>query len=193
MNKHLQSGITLIEAMVALGVAAIVVMLSTNMSGVFQSGQMSSYVQDLVGTLQYARSEAIARSTRVTVCKKKAATDECDPAGSRWDNGWIVFVDENNDSTIVNPDVNILRIHGPVKGQFSIDSTSTLNNYASFIANGFPRKIPGDGGFLGGSLLICDQRGYDKYAKRIALAQTGRIRSGLATAIASTLDACPTS
>lgn len=191
MNRQLQTGLTLVEAMVALGVAAILVVMSTNMSGVFQGGQMSSYVQDLVGAMQYARSEAVTRSTRVTLCKKKPAADECDPAGTRWDNGWIVFVDENNDGTIVNPTANILRVHGPVKGQFKIESNLPLNNFISFVANGFPKTM--SGAFLAGALLICDNRGYDKYAKRIVLSSSGRIRSGLATEIGTTPAACPTS
>ena len=102
-------------------------------------------------------------------------------------------MDEKNNATIFNGTLNILRVHGPVKGQFSITGNDKAKKYISFVGNGFPKLIPGDGGFLGGALLICDARGYDKYARRIMLTKTGRINADLATAIGSTPDACPSS
>ena len=185
LKQKTQSGLTLAEVMVALAVISITLVISTNMSGVFQTGQISSYVQDLVGAINLARSEAVARSTRVTVCKRKInptpndiTKEECDAGGSRWDNGWIVFVDTNNDATIANHIDSILRVHGPVKGQFDIDSTLT-SYYVSFVANGFPKSL--GGGILMGSFLVCDQRGYDKYARRIVMSQTGNLRSEVAS------------
>jgi type IV fimbrial biogenesis protein FimT len=94
-----QSGFTFIELMttlsvgiiiLAIGVPAFVAMMSTN--------QAAGYANDLVGAIRLARSEAVKRSASVTICASN--TDQTACSGNNWNNGWIVFSDDNNDSAL---------------------------------------------------------------------------------------------
>ena len=92
-----QSGFTLIELMVtlavgiiilAIGVPALVTMVSSN--------QAAGYANDLVGAIRLARSEAVKRADAVTVCASNSDQTGC--SGNAWNNGWIVFSDDDSDS-----------------------------------------------------------------------------------------------
>ena len=94
MKTH--SGFTLVELMVtlavgiiilAIGVPAFMSMLSTN--------QAAGYANDLVGAIRLARSEAVKRAATATVCASNATQTGC--SGNAWNNGWIVFSDDDAD------------------------------------------------------------------------------------------------
>lgn len=103
-----QSGFTLVELMITLAVAIIVMgigipsflkMVSTN--------QAAGYSNDLVMAIRLARSEAVKRGSSVAVCASNADQTAC--SGSDWNNGWIVFSDDNSDG-IVNVGEEIHRV-----------------------------------------------------------------------------------
>lgn len=180
MDRRLNTGFTLIEAMVTLAIAAILVIMSTNLSGVFQNNQTSSYTQDLVSTLHYAKSEAITRNTRVTVCKRAISTDASDPptcaTDGRWDNGWYVFINANpSNNAIVSPDINLLRIHEPLKGGYTLSGNTPVADFVAFDSTGFPKTLSGT--MQRGTLLLCDRRGYGPFARKITISSSGRIRA----------------
>ena len=168
------AGFTLMELMTTLVIVAILAVLATNMRGVFQENQISSYAQDLMASLQLARSEAVTRSTRITVCKRDSSNpNQCATTG-RWDNGWLVFVDENNNATVAKPE-DILRVHEALKDGFNLTGYgTTMNSYVSFIASGFPRTM--GGGLLIGDLVLCDSRGYANHARKIIISSAGRMK-----------------
>ena len=94
----LQSGLTLIELLVAVAVLAI--LLSIGMPS-FQSmvaqNRATSAANELQSTLQFARSTAIAQARPVTVCAANftGTTPTCitDPTVRNWSGGWIVRQD----------------------------------------------------------------------------------------------------
>lgn len=84
-----QSGISLVE------ILAVLVMLTTvaaiampAFSSVGRSARLTSAVNEMVASLNLARSEAIKRNQRVVVCKSANATT-CTTTGG-WEQGWIV-------------------------------------------------------------------------------------------------------
>jgi type IV fimbrial biogenesis protein FimT len=79
----------------------------------------------LVSDFRYARSEAVKRTNRVTICASSNGTS-CTGAGALWKDGWIVFVDENGNNTVDAGDV-VLRVQDALPGIASIaaaDGTS---------------------------------------------------------------------
>jgi len=92
----LQSGLTLIELLVAVAVLAI--LLSIGMPS-FQSmvaqNRATSAANELQSTLQFARSTAIAQARPVTVCAANFATSPptciTSPTVRNWSGGWIVL------------------------------------------------------------------------------------------------------
>jgi type IV fimbrial biogenesis protein FimT len=91
-----QSGFTLIELMVALGVGIIILAIGVPaFMNMHSSNLAAGYANDLVGAIRLARSEAIKRGSSVTVCSSNGTQSAC--SGNVWNNGWIVFSDDNAD------------------------------------------------------------------------------------------------
>lgn len=89
-----QRGMTLVELMVALAIAAILATIGfPSMSTFIQNNRLLSQTNALLGSLNQARSHAVARGRAVTVCGSAGGAD-CD--GS-WSTGWMTFVDEDGD------------------------------------------------------------------------------------------------
>ena len=93
------TGFTLIELLVTLAVAAIVIGLAVpSFQAVVNGNKLTTAANEMVASLQVARMEAVRRNRRGVVCASanaNAGTDAtCASAGV---DGWITFIDENND------------------------------------------------------------------------------------------------
>jgi type IV fimbrial biogenesis protein FimT len=94
------TGFTLIELMVTLAIAAVLVAIAMpSYRSITNSSRIASEMNALIGSLQFARAEAIKQGLPVTVC---ASTDGATcSAATAWQTGWIVFLDINA-NTVVN-------------------------------------------------------------------------------------------
>lgn len=83
------SGFTLFELMVTIGVAAIVVSFGVpGFSSFIQNNRATTHTNDLVTALNLGRSEATRRGAPVLVCSSSNGTSCSDL--DDWSNGWIV-------------------------------------------------------------------------------------------------------
>lgn len=159
-------GFALVELMMALSVAAVLVVLAAPALRDLIGGQrLALSTQTLVGSLSYARSEAIRRSTRVTVCPSMNEST-CD-AGSAWNKGWIVFVDLDGDGQASEGET-VLRVTGKQSDEIEIGGNSLSN--VSYGPDGKARKPSGAWQF--GSIYLCGTQ----RSKRIVLSASGRVR-----------------
>lgn len=93
----LQSGLTLIELMVAVAVLAILLSIGIpSFQSLVAQNRATSAANELQSTLQFARSTAIAQARPVTVCAAdfgfsppRCATGT---TAVNWSGGWIVFL-----------------------------------------------------------------------------------------------------
>lgn len=118
-------GFTLIELMITLTIMAA--MLTIAVPGLQQfliSGNLISLSNDIMASLNFARSEAVKRGLSVSLCPSANRTT-C--TGS-WSQGWIVFVDNNSDGELNGSDA-LLRVHEAASASYSV--TSTLVDGAS--------------------------------------------------------------
>lgn len=123
-----QTGFTLIELMVVLSVAAILASLAVpSFRSVVQNNRLATQANELSGTLNFARGEAIKRGSSVTVC---VSTDQATcTGGTAWAGGWIAFVDINRDR-IVTPNVDtVLRVRGTLEGGSTFGGAATAVQY----------------------------------------------------------------
>jgi len=104
-------GFTLIELVVTMAVAAILVTVALpNMRAFIQNGRLNTQTNDLIGDLNFARSEAIKRRSNVGICR---STDGVTFAGAGpLGDGRVVFVDANNNDVCDASDTSI-RFHQP--------------------------------------------------------------------------------
>ena len=92
-----QGGFTLIELMVVVAVVAILAIVAApSMSALLNANRLSGAAEELTASLQLARSEAVRRNTRVTVCGS-ANGNTC--SGSAAWTRWIVHGLDNTDGT----------------------------------------------------------------------------------------------
>jgi len=86
-------GFTLIELMLTLTVAAIVLGIAIpSFNQTMLNNSSASLGSELSVALNYARSEAVKRAKRVSICASDNGTSCL--AINNWDKGWLVFVDD---------------------------------------------------------------------------------------------------
>lgn len=169
------SGFTLIELMVTLAVLAIAVTIAVpSYQTLINTNRMAGGINDFVGSLHYARSEAIKRGLRVTVCKSAGqAPDEprCATSGA-WTQGWIVFVDNNNNGVVdtISGEV-LLKTYGALTGNLTLTGNVQVIDYVSYVATGFTQRITGS--FQNGTLTMC--HGESDMARDVIVSRTGRV------------------
>jgi type IV fimbrial biogenesis protein FimT len=128
MTKSRSRGMTLIELVVAMLVLAILMSIAIpsfrEFAGNSRSGAAAS---SLISALNLARSEALRRSTPVSVCSSVTLL-KCAKALD-WSTGWVVFADANGNEDV---DANELLQTSPAlqSGTRAI-STAKLATYNS--------------------------------------------------------------
>ena len=127
-------GFSLLELLVTIAVAAILLAVAIpSYRSVVQRNAMAATVNDLVGDLNYARSQAVTRGQDVFVCSSNNQLN-CN-GGKDWSTGWVIYaaVDPSENSPTPTKD-NRLRVHGPVGAGFQI---SAGGGSLSFNSSGF--------------------------------------------------------
>ncbi|MGD2172064.1 MAG: GspH/FimT family pseudopilin [Gammaproteobacteria bacterium] len=162
MKKN--SGFTLLEAVVTVGMVSILVAIAIpSMTTFTQNDRLTTNINTLIGHLAYARSEAVKRSQQVSVC----ASDDAATCSGTWNDGWIVYIDaDNNNSFDAGEEV--------IRAQQALGGTNTLT------ATGIGTQITYDNrGFVDagsvGSLQLCDDRS-GNFGKTVRITTTGRVR-----------------
>jgi len=123
-------GFSLVELLTALAVAAILLALGVpGFQALIRNQRLSASVNAFVGALHLTRSEAIRRGSRVDL----APADGVD-----WAQGWVVFVDQNENQQADPGEVVVAR-GGTVAGGISIKSVLTDSSKPYLAYNGSGR------------------------------------------------------
>ncbi|WP_168735181.1 GspH/FimT family pseudopilin [Pseudothauera rhizosphaerae] len=84
-------GFTIIELMLTVAVLAVLLGIGIpSFRNLIQNNRATAIANDIVGTLQTARSEAIKRRSPITVCRRNAAGSACEN-GTNWAAGWLML------------------------------------------------------------------------------------------------------
>ena len=91
-----QSGVTLIELVVTVVVAVILAAAAVpSLRGYVQNTRIATVTNDVVALVHDARSEAAIRGVPVGICP----SDDGVECSGTWSDGWLSFLDLNNDGT----------------------------------------------------------------------------------------------
>jgi type IV fimbrial biogenesis protein FimT len=160
-----QRGTTLVEQVAVLAILGISTVLALpGLQGLIADARRTATVNELLVTVQLARSEANKRRQAVALCSSKDATS-CSGSAKDWDRGWIVFVDEDQDTPpVLDYGEPLLLQGGPAKrGQ------ALYVNRAAFAFKPFGMRS------TNGSIVVCDARG-GAAARAVVVSPTGRPR-----------------
>lgn len=151
MNNHKQSvaaGFTLIELVIVLTIVSITLSIGVpSFQGFIKSSRVAGLTNQFVTSVNYARSEAVKRGSRVTVCK--SANQSTCTAGGDWDQGWMVFVDTANFG-VWDAGEEIVRVQEDFEGATTLKVVSGVGSALSFLPRG--RLVTGQSG----QLSLCD-------------------------------------
>lgn len=132
MKARSNLGFTLTELMVSIFIGSIMLMLVVpSYYDLIQNNRVTSLTNQLVGQLGYARAEAVKRGVNVSFCP--AETNTTCAVTSKWDNGWLIYVDSNGSGDLNNGE-EIIKVQESVSNQVAI-SNNLVN--LSFDRNGF--------------------------------------------------------
>lgn len=127
-------------------VVAVIAILASLAVPSFTTMLMKRSVQSaalsLVTDIRYARSEALRRSVKVSICSLASnSTSACSGSPAQWANGWMVFVDTGATAGSYDAGEEIVRVQQPLSNILSIDNASTsARNVFTFEANGFAKS-----------------------------------------------------
>lgn len=168
-------GFSLIELMVVIAIVAILAALAVpGFQGMISSSNLTSTTNDLITTFARARSDAIHRGKRVTVCMSADST-ECTSSGD-WSQGWIIFNDDDHSdaSAGVGTDKTIITAVNPALTNNIIIKSSM--SYLSFSSDGQSKLMNGGAG--AGTIRVCNSSSAltnDTRARDIVINFAGRI------------------
>jgi len=135
-----QAGFTLVELMITIAVLAILIALATpSFTSVINSNRLTAQANNLMADLQLARSEAVRRNRKVSVCRTTDGA-ACATAVGDWDS-WLVV--------LPGTAPEVLRSNG-VKAP--VELTSAVAS-VEFRADGLARNATG--GLLATAFTVC--------------------------------------
>jgi type IV fimbrial biogenesis protein FimT len=172
-----QRGFTLLELMVTLAVAGTLVALAApNMRDFIRNNRLSSTANDLLRSVQVARSEAVKRQQIVTTCASDNPEADDATCSDGALSGWIVFQDDNNSWDRDEDELVIIGQSAPDSVQVRNDNTGKVSYSPTGFANSTPGQTPTS------RIVICDTRGNqaigtNSVARALVIEPTGRART----------------
>lgn len=156
-ERHLK-GFTLIELMMVLIIASIILAAATpSFIDMTVRNRVITYTNDFIGTINYARSEAVRRGAPVSVCGTENGAACADDA---WTSGWIVFTDADVDGDIDGGTDTVLRVHEGFSANYTLGADPALASSFTFGADGAVNNT--------GAFAVC-HKGQVKGARAIVL------------------------
>lgn len=133
-------GFSLVELMITVVILGVVMSMAVpGFRYINNSSRIAAPANELVASLQFARSEAMRRNARIVLCG--SADGASCVGGSNWA-GWIIFADTDRDNT-VDAGEPVLRTYS-VQAPATVQSSAAITGGALiFRSDGFARDTAG--------------------------------------------------
>ncbi len=145
-----QSGFSMIELLVTMTVAGLLMYIAIpSFLTAVRNDRLVSQANDLLGSLMYARSEAVNDNANVTVC---ASNDGATCSGTNWASGWIICQDQVTPTVVTDCSgtSTIVRVLPTLSGSNTLTNDGSASKVV-FTSNG---SVSSQLNFA-----LCDSRG----------------------------------
>ena len=170
--KHHAEGFTLIELLVTIGLLSVLMLMAAPSFIEYQrSSMLSSQVNNFVGAIHAAKSEAIKRNTHSYLVPI---------ANNNWSSGWMLYTDDNMSGSYEAAHDTKIMEYPHVADILEITANGTANEnsgrYISFNASGYPRTLANA---MGNFSMTFKVRNYDtaNNTRLVSVSKTGRVRT----------------
>lgn len=163
------AGFTLVELIVSVTVLGILLgMAVPQFTDFLRNSRRAAVLNELVGSLTLARTEAIRRGVTVSMCKTVDGTACVSGAGDTWAAGWLIFVNsDSDDPPVFDVGETDLRVRTEADAGYTIQPSVDVTNFITFNADGSVTSA--------GTFTYCDARGTGR-ARAVVINAVGRTR-----------------
>jgi type IV fimbrial biogenesis protein FimT len=158
-ETHSHFGFTLIEMVVTVSIVAILATIAApNFRTFVLNNRLTSTSQELLRTLQSARSEATKRQKNIVICL--AASLDTSPScvtNNTKPTGWILFEDGNTNWTYDDGTSSLLQKHYLSSTKISLLADGSKK--VSYAPTGFATVGSGTDQQKSNGIIVCDSRG----------------------------------
>lgn len=168
MMLKILRGFTLIEMLVTVVILAIVIVVAIpSFYSLVQNNRSVSATNSLLFGLKLARSEAIKRGLSVSICPTADANFSA--CGNDWTQGWLVFVNPDENGTFANNTTEVLIRSEQLTGSNHLISPSPNVSLLTYKSSGF--AAPGTSNV---TFTIYAQGCKSDHARNLNISTTGR-------------------
>lgn len=168
------AGYTLLEIMVVVVIIAILAMVAVpGLKDTLERNTKDAAMQNVITAISLARSEAVSRGRKVSMCRSTSLTACAASTGSDWDDGWIIFTDASTAGTVDAGDTIVqARAAGNHLYKITLKTNTNTNftgDFLQFTKDGFLSNTT-----TGAYFKFCAKDNVATKAAAIWLSNTGR-------------------
>ena len=166
-------GFTFVELLTVTAVAAVLLAVAVPaLDALVDASRLSAASTELFADVVLTRSEAMKRRQKVVMCKSPDGS-ACSNGGG-WEQGWIVFVDADDDARR-DAGETVLRAQPSLDGSLRLTGSGSVGKYVGYAPTGSTRLA--GGGFQAGTLTLCTRSVGPAGGRQIILSSSGRPRT----------------
>lgn len=130
------SGFTILELMITVAVLAILMGIAVpSFNEMIRQNRLATQTNDLLTATAVARSEAVKRGARVTLCPANGNGSDCSGAAT-WSGGWLVITDDGANVGTLDAGEMVIQRWPPAAAQsLNISNVGNLTS-VSYLGSG---------------------------------------------------------